>query len=414
VPDRDEIAVHLDAPELGAGRRIGVLRRERGLGRTVASFSHDPAWLSDRSFFQLAPDIGRWEGEQHFNVLPGIFSDAAPDRWGQTLMDRREAMAARREGRRPRRLEDFDYLLGVADEVRMGALRLVDADGVHLDDSTITVPPLARLRELEAVAREAEQGLPKDLVDEDRWIRMLIAPGSSLGGARPKANYRDPDGSLWIAKFPARDDRVDVGAWEFVMSQLARRAGIEMPEATMHRLDSPHATFAARRFDRAGDGRRRLYASAMTLTSRRDGEEGAYLDIARAIRDFVDPAKILPDQQELFRRVVFNVLTANRDDHLRNHGFLRTSKGWRLAPAFDVNPEPTKHEHALGLGDGIHAGDLDVVAATANLYGVGEPTQVITEVRKALVGWQKFASEAGISREEIEVMDDALPVGADH
>jgi serine/threonine-protein kinase HipA len=407
---REEIAVHLDAPELGGERRVGVLRREHGAGKTVASFSHDRDWLDDSAFFQLAPDIGSWEGEQHFSAMPGIFSDSAPDRWGRTLMDRREAMAARREDRRSRQLDDFDYLLGVSDGARMGALRFVGEDGTYLDDSSFAVPPSTYLRELQAVAREAERGLPKTASDEEKWIRMLIAPGSSLGGTRPKANYLDQDGSMWIAKFPSRDDRLDVGAWEYVMWRLARSAGIDMADAAMHRLDSTQATFATRRFDRRGPDQRRLYASAMTLSSRRDGDEGGYLDIAMAIRDLGDPGHIGADQQQLFRRLVFNVLTANRDDHLRNHGFLRTSMGWRISPAFDVNPDPTKYEHALAVTDGIHEGDLDLVTETADLYAVKKPDEVIGEVRQALTGWRKVAKDAGIARDEIDYMGDALTI----
>jgi serine/threonine-protein kinase HipA len=286
----------------------------------------------------------------------------------------------------------------------------VGEDGTYLDDSSLTVPPLASMRELQAVAWEAEKGLPKTPSDEERWIRMLIAPGSSLGGARPKANYLDQDGAMWIAKFPSRDDRLDVGAWEYVMWRLAGRAGIDMPEAAMHRLDSAQATFATRRFDRLSAGRRRLYTSAMTLTSRRDGDEGGYLDIATAIRDFGDPGRIGADQQQLFRRLVFNVLAANRDDHLRNHGFLRTTKGWRIAPAFDVNPDPTKYEHALAVADGIHDADLEAVKETAVLYAVKNPDEVIGEVRQALAGWWKVATDAGIVRDEIDYMGDALTI----
>jgi serine/threonine-protein kinase HipA len=401
--DRDRVVVHLDAAEIGPRQAVGSLARERAAAKSVISFAYEPDWVSSPASFALDPSLPLYEGEQYQPALPGIFADAAPDRWGRTLMERREALAARREGRRQRGLDDWDYLVGVNDRTRMGALRLARADDDgFLDDGELTIPPSTQLRDLEHWARELEHGLPDAGSEEERWIASLIAPGSSLGGARPKASFLD-DGALWIAKFPSREDRHDVGGWEYVVSRLAAEAGIEVPETRLLRLASPYRTFCARRFDRLGESRR-LYASAMTLAGRRDHEDAGYLDIARAIVIHGDPAAIEQDLQQLFRRVVFNVLTADRDDHLRNHGFLRTAGGWRLSPAFDVNPSPQKQEHSLALDDSLRVPDLDIVRETAPHYRLTakRAEEIIGEVDRVVAGWPAAARDADLPEDEVE------------
>jgi serine/threonine-protein kinase HipA len=286
----------------------------------------------------------------------------------------------------------------------MGALRLAQlGDGAFLDNEPITVPPSASLRELEHWAGELERGLPQTMSDEERWIAMLIAPGSSLGGARPKASFLAPDNSLWIAKFPSGEDRHDVGGWEYVLTRLARDAHIAVPETRAMRLGSTYHTFSSRRFDRLGDARR-LYASAMTLVGKSDHEGASYLDIAEAIVKLADPDAIVADLHQLYRRVVFNVVTANRDDHLRNHGFLRAHEGWRLAPAFDVNPLPEKLEHSLALNDTLRVPDLEIVRETAPFYRLSsaQASQIVDEVTKAVANWASAARDAGISSDEME------------
>jgi serine/threonine-protein kinase HipA len=408
---REGVQVHLDAEELGARRAIGALARERGGGRSVVSFAYEPAWVAAPDSFPLDPSLLLYEGEQYAPTLPGIFADAAPDRWGRTLLERRETQLARHQGRELRPLDEWDFLIGVDDRTRMGALRLARPGGTGEDfvgDERLPVPPLARLRELEHWAREAEERMGEELNEEERWLAMLVVPGSSLGGARPKANYVD-EGALWIAKFPSREDRHDVGAWEYVLSRLAAAAGIEVPETRLLSLGSVHRTFCARRFDRRGR-ERRLYASAMTLTGRRDNEDASYLDIARAIENLGDPTAIEADLRQLLRRVVFNVLVANRDDHLRNHGFLRTAGGWRLAPAFDVNPSTQRQEHSLALDDAIRSPDLEVVRETAPFYRLplAEVDETIEDVRLAVSGWQALAREAEVSGEERERIGSVL------
>lgn len=404
---RDRVFVHLDAAELGPDRAVGVLTRERSGSQSVVSFAYEPEWVGASDAFPLDPSLALFEGEQYLSALPGILADAAPDRWGRTLLERREALLARDSGRQPQPLDGWDFLVGVSDETRMGALRIArEGGGVFLDDGQLTIPPIARLRELEHWAAEVERGLPDVSGEEARWITMLIAPGSSLGGARPKASYLDEDGALWIAKFPSREDRHDAGAWEYVVARLAARAGIATPESRLLRLGSPYGTYCARRFDRVGADRR-LYASAMTLAGRRDGDpDASYLDVAQAIESFGDPAAIEDDLRQLFRRVVFNVLVSNHDDHLRNHGFLRTASGWRLAPAFDVNPSPHTREHSLALDGSLHAPQLDAVCETAGLYRLAaeEAEEIVTEVRAVTDGWRGEAVSVGLTREEVERM----------
>jgi serine/threonine-protein kinase HipA len=411
---RDQVVVHLDAQELGPERAVGTLGRERSASKSVISFAYEREWVTARGSFSLDPSLPLYQGEQYPSTLPGLFTDAAPDRWGRTLLERREAMAARRARRKQRHLDDWDFLVGVNDQTRMGALRFARvSDGAFLDNEPISVPPSARLRDLEHLAGELEKGLPQTTSDEERWIAMLIAPGSSLGGARPKANFLGDDGSLWIAKFPSREDRHDVGGWEYVVTRLAGDARIAVPETRLLRLGSTYQTFCARRFDRLGVGRR-LYASAMTLVGKRDQEDASYLDMAQAIVMLADPAGIVDDLQQLYRRVVFNVLTANRDDHLRNHGFLRTSRGWRLAPAFDVNPSPEKLEHSLALNDTLRVPDLEIVRETAPFYRLSSAlaSQIIDEVRYAVARWASAARDAGITRDEVERLATAFEIAS--
>ena len=319
----DTVTVHLDAAELGPQRAIGELRRVGSGARGAVSFAYDPAWLADRHGFEIDPLLGFYPGPQYVpsGGLPGIFADTAPDRWGRMLLERREALAARQEARSPRRLDDWDFLLGVSDRVRMGALRLRDADaGAFIEDGPMPIPPLTRLRALEHAAREVERTTDRSADDEAALLALLLAPGSSLGGARPKATFADEDGALWIAKFPSRSDRDDIGAWEYLVTRLAERAGIAIPETRLLQLTVEQRTFCARRFDRE-HGSRVLYASGMTLTGKTDGLGASYLDLAEAIADHGAPGSIDEDLQQLFRRIVFNILVSNATTTCGTTGF---------------------------------------------------------------------------------------------
>ena len=407
-----EVTVELDAAELGGPVRVGTLRRVSSPSGAVVAFGYDEAWLARRDAFVIDPAHGPYAGDQYPRAGDGIaavFTDAAPDRWGRTLLERREAVLARDEGRHRRTLAVWEFLLGVSDFSRMGALRFVDGDGRYLDDEPPGVPPTAGLRELEAAAWELEHPSRGGRLLEAERLALLLAPGSSLGGARPKATFEGEDGALWIAKFPSRMDRHDVGACELVLNDLAARAGVGVPERRLLALGDGHRTFAARRFDRA-PGTRRLYASAMTMTSRRDRDDASYLDIALAIADHGAPGWIREDLAQLFRRAAFNVLASHRDDHLRNHGFLRTAEGWRLSPAFDLNPTPRKPEHELSLDGAVHRGDLDVLRETAPFYRLSgsEAEIIIDEVRAALATWRDTVRALDLGNAELDVLEDAI------
>lgn len=334
------LEVWLDS-DLGPACRVGTLAHDRGQIR----FRYDPGWLGDARAFALDPDLSL-DGAPFFPKPElgnfGIFLDSSPDRWGQTLMKRREALLARDQNRSARTLYAWDYLIGVQDLTRQGALRFRFPDTqAFLGDEKLAAPPVTSLRELEAVANHLTGKRIDDLDALRQWLAVLVAPGASLGGARPKANFSETDGSLWIGKFPARDDERDIAAWEYVVHAMAMRAGIDVPPAKLVRLGLPHRTYCVRRFDRQG-GARRFYASAMTLLRRDQSEGASYLDLAHFIRTQGDGRHADADLEQLYRRVVFNVAVGNRDDHLRNHGFILASTGWRLAPAFDVNPNIDK------------------------------------------------------------------------
>ncbi len=333
----DSVIVEIDAAELSGEMIVGTLRRNRASGGSIIGFSYDQTWLDRPERFVLDPLHGLYAGDQwpRNGQIDPIFTDAATDRWGRTLLDRWEAIHAREEGRPRHRLDEWDYLLGVSDIGRMGALRMRTDDGVYLDPSP-GVPPMSRLPKLVAAARAVERH-NGDIDQEARDLAILVAPGSSLGGARPKASFLDDDGALWMAKFPALTDTRDMAACEWVLNELAAVAGIDVPEHRLLQIGRGHRTFAAQRFDRRGASRR-MYASAMTMVSRRDREPASYLDIALAIADYGASGSIELLLATLYRRVAFNIVTAHRDDHLRNHGFLREVDGWHLSTC--LRPEP--------------------------------------------------------------------------
>ena len=401
------VEVWLDDDSLGPTRRTGFLTRTAGRGGDTVRFDYDAAWLEEADAFELDNDLPLVGGAHYApagaDQLTGALQDGSPDRWGKMLMERREAIEARAQGRRVRTLHAWDFLLGVNDESRMGALRLKDPQtGAFLDANAIATPPLTDLRVLEDAADKVERGIEDGV---DQWLLQLVAPGASLGGARPKASFRDVDGSLWLAKFPSREDRRDIGLWEHLTYRLSLRAGIEMPDAKVLKLSGRGHTFAVRRFDRTTTSRRH-YASAMTRLARDDSEGASYLEIVQAIEEHGASTQIGAQLEQLFRRVLFNVLIGNRDDHLRNHGFLRQGNGWVLSPAFDVNPNPDKDDHVLTL-DGDHASPAsEVVLATRDFYrlSAAQARHIEREVRDAVRGWEVLARQAGLRNAEIELM----------
>jgi serine/threonine-protein kinase HipA len=411
--DRSSVDVVLDAAELMPLTKVGTVHFSPTRTDFPISFEYDRDWLKTAGCFALDPRLELFAGEQHppsSSVTFGVFQDAAPDRWGRVLMERREGVRARRERRKLRRLGEMDFLLRVNDLTRSGALRF-HASERYLDDSKeLAAPPVTSLRELAQVSLKLEQPGADDAPEMERWLAILVAPGTSLGGARPKASFVDADDSLWLGKFPSREDRYDVGGWEFVVHQLARRAKIVVPPARIEKLTDRYSTFCVARFDRKRT-QRRMFASAMTLLERRDGDaEASYLDLAELVATHGASGHIESDLAQLFRRVVFNVLVSNRDDHLRNHGFLRTRSGWRLAPAYDMNPSADKHQHALTLDGASADPSIEAVLDTAQFYRltVDEAKAAVSEIRSVVAEWKTTARAIGLSRAEQQRMESAF------
>jgi len=395
--------------DLGPARKVGTLAHDRGQIR----FHYERDWLQDPRAFALDPDLSL--DEHPFFPKPelgnfGIFLDSSPDRWGQTLMKRREALQAKDEQRSPRPLYAWDFLVGVQDLTRQGALRFRrPGTEAFLGDEKMAAPPVTTLRELEAVAYQLSNRRIDDLDALRKWLAVLVAPGASLGGARPKANFTEADGSLWIGKFPARDDDRDIGAWEYVVHQLAQKAGIDVPPAKLIKLNNDFHTFCVQRFDRA-NGSRRFYASAMTLLRKTQSEGTSYLELAQFIRAQGDAEHADADLEQLFRRVAFNVAVGNRDDHLRNHGFVLGRTGWRLAPAFDVNPNIDKAEHVLNIDDVDNRPSLETVLSTAAFYGLDDmqAQRIMNEVVMVVDHWQDAARRIRISGADIDLTAGAF------
>ena len=288
---------------------------------------------------------------------------------------------------------------------RQGALRFKPkGTQIFIAHDALAVPPLTRLAELSDTAHALTRKDRDDLEQLRRWLAVLVAPGASLGGARPKANFMELDGTVWIAKFPAWQDTRDVGAWEYLVWILAQQAGVQMPPAKKLKIgNSGYHTFCVQRFDRVNQ-QRRFYASAMTQLATQEREDGvhSYLDIAQCLADHGDPDSLQGDLEQLFRRAVFNVAVGNRDDHLRNHGFLLARQGWCLAPAFDINPDPDKDTHVLNLDELDNRPSLDSVRATAEYYRLRPATaeRIIREVLSVVQGWEALAKQHGLPVEE--------------
>jgi serine/threonine-protein kinase HipA len=407
----ESLWVWLDDPAFGPLQQIGTLSRgDRGSVR----FAYEPSWLKHAHAFPLDPGLDLSAGE----FFPGgsnfgVFMDSCPDRWGQILMKRREAVEAREEGRTPRTLGAWEFLLGVQDCTRIGALRFSPpGGGAFLADEARSAPPVARIAELQAVAWELTRKKQDDLGKIKEWLKVLVAPGSSLGGARPKANLVDEDGSLWIAKFPSSDDDYDVAVWEKLLQDLAGRCGITVPKSRLLQVGGGYHTFLVQRFDRSGL-RRRFFVSAMTMLGHQDTEDASYLELAEFVATYGEPERIGGDLRELFTRVAFNVATANRDDHLRNHGFLRSPAGWRLAPAYDMNPSFKKDEHVLSLDLYSRAPSLDLVLSTAEYYRLGRDAarSIIEDVRNVVGEWQVHARKLGLSARDCSEAEHLFDTG---
>ena len=393
---------------------MGKLYSANIRGRELFSFEYSKEWIrtADPSFV-FDPDLHLYEGRQYVEAdkpLFGVFSDSCPDRWGRLLIKRREAILAKDEGRKPRALTESDYLLGVFDRTRLGALRFsTEENGPFLSaDTELSAPPWTTLRTLESASLSFEND---ENGQEEKWLRLLLAPGSSLGGARPKASVQAPDGSLWIAKFPSRHDEWNSGVWEIVVHDLAALCGLNVPEAKLETFSETGGTFLVKRFDRNGD-QRIHFTSAMALLGKTDGDDTAdvsYLDIASFIKS--NGASPKQDLKELWKRVVFNMAVSNTDDHLRNHGFLLADNGWSLSPMYDVNPNIYGNSLSLNISSDDNAIDFDLAAETARYYNIDsrEAESLIADIRKTVSGnWRAIAANYGLSRSAINNMEPAF------
>jgi serine/threonine-protein kinase HipA len=411
---RRPIYVTLD---LGKPELCGTLWSEVNRGKEIFSFEYDSHWLGSRKILLLDPMLRFSSGTQYAQGANfGVFLDSAPDRWGRFLIKRREAVKAREEERPVRPLKETDYLLGVHDAYRVGALRFqTDKSSPYLDhDNRYAAPPLARLRELEFASLQIEQDDSLEKRDHARWLHMLIAPGGSLGGARPKASVVDENGALWLAKFPSRSDFHDVGAWEMVIHELGTMCGLRLPEARLEKFASRYHTFIVRRFDRTAEGKRLFFMSAMTALGKNDGDDAtsgvSYLDIADLLMRF--GSHTTEDLQELWARMVFHVLVSNTDDHLRNHGFLIDSGGWRLSPAFDLNPNPDGDGLKLNISENDNSQDPQLLLQVAKYFRF-KPEQAqnrLHEIQSIVGGWRRVALKHSLSRSEIAAMTPAFRV----
>ena len=408
------VDVYADWIGLENTSHIGTLSARSVRGKEVFSFEYNDAWLRRNDSRILDPELRYFRGPQYPREDKpnfGLFLDSSPDRWGRMLMRRREAILSRKFGRVPRKLGEIDYLLGVHDKCRMGALRFreTDHEGFQNDDQTMAAPPWSTLRDLEYASFLAENEENDEVLDP--WLAMLIAPGSSLGGARPKASVIDEKGELWIAKFPGKNDERDTCAWEMVTAEIAREAGLDMSECRLDSFSKRGSTFLTRRFDRRGE-RRIHFASAMTLLGRRDGdnaESGAsYLELA----DFIMRQGSRPnaDLRELWRRIVFSIAVANTDDHLRNHGFLLDEKGWRLSPAYDLNPSPDSAGLALAIDENDNSLDFALAISVAKYFRltIQEANSILSSVRTAAATWRERAKRMNIAKGEIDRMARAF------
>jgi len=400
------VYVDIDGVPYLAGRLWARVRKNR----ESATFEYDEHWLAYKDRFSLEPALKLGPGPYHTGADKPVFGamgDSAPDRWGRALMRRSERRRAERTGKSPRTLMEIDYLLMVNDETRQGALRFATSEGGPFLAACdgVAVPPLMDLPKLLSAA---DHVLGDSDSEED--LRLLLAPGSSLGGARPKASVRDRDGSLAIAKFPRRDDETDSVRWEAVAMRLAGYAGLSVPEWRLEIIvDKP--VLLSKRFDRTG-GIRIPFLSAMSMLDAVDKETRSYLEFVDALRQHgAAPGE---DIRALWRRIVFNILISNTDDHLRNHGFLyRGPDGWRLAPAYDLNPVPVDIKPrvlttAIDLDDGTASLDLAMGVADYFRLTVSEARGIVAEVEGAVAKWRDVASGLGLRAAEVDRMASAF------
>ena len=411
-----KLYVYADFDWLKEIELIGELGYESLRGSDSYCFTFSDDWLKKHGDLFLSDDLNNYPGQQYTQPgkdIFGCFSDALPDRWGRTLLLRREQLAAIEEKRPVRRLSSFDFLTGIDDFSRMGAFRFKenpDSDFINVSES-LKIPPLTDIRGLIAASAEIERSEEDNVLPDRKWITQLVQPGSSLGGARPKASVIDTDKTLYVAKFTSRNDDYDAGLWEHFSHLLAAKAGINAAKTKVIATGEKYHTLLSERFDRTKDGQRIHFASAMTLLGLNDGDNATtghgYLDIVDfIIQNCTDVDRNL---QELYRRVAFNICIGNSDDHFRNHGFLLTAKGWTLSPAYDMNPTLNEYQSLL-ISATSNKADLGILFDTCGDYMLNckIAEKIISEVTEAVKGWREIAICQGISKREIDMFSGVL------
>lgn len=407
--DNNEIIISISLG--GANIRVGKLWFHVKGQKESASFEYDKQWLNHPERFSLEPALKLTEGAFHTGQgvsLFGAIGDSAPDRWGRVLMRRWEALKVKEQNRAPRTLFEIDYLLGVNDEVRQGALRFSsssDENAFLSSKQKNSIPPLVNLPEL---LSSTERFIADNESAED--LSLLLVPGSSLGGARPKASIRNKDGSLAIAKFPRKDDEFNVVVWEAITLTLAKKAGIKVP---VYRLETilKKPVLIINRFDRK-DEERIPFLSAMSMLNARDNQQHSYLEIAYALAQ--NGASPEEDMKELWRRIVFTIMVSNTDDHLRNHGFIyERQKGWRLSPAYDINPTPIEiapHILTTSIDFYDNSASLEIAISVAKEFRLKkqEALSIIKEVAFSVKQWREVAYKFGVSKRECDRMSSAF------
>ena len=411
-----KLYVYADFDWLKEVELIGELGYESLRGADSYSFTFDNEWLRLHSDLFLGDDLNNYPGQQYTQPdkdIFGCFSDALPDRWGRTLLLRREQIAAAEEKRPIRRLSSFDFLTGIDDFSRMGGFRFKeDLDGEFINVSeSLKIPPLTDIRELIAASAEIEKCEENNMLPDRKWIAQLVQPGTSLGGARPKANVIDTDKTLYVAKFPSRKDDYDTGLWEHFSHLLAIKAGINAATTKVLTTGEKYHTLLSKRFDRSQEGKRIHFASAMTLLGLEDGDNATnghgYLDMV----DFIlqNCTDVERNLQELYRRVAFNICIGSSDDHFRNHGFLLAAKGWTLSPAYDMNPTLNEYQSLL-ISSTTNKSDLSILFDTCEDYMINFKTaeKIISEVVEVVKEWRELAIRLGISKSEMNMFAGVL------
>lgn len=406
----EKIYVYADFDFLAQAEKIGVLSYERVRGNDHFSFEYSPEWLKLHGGIILSGDVLNVRGMQHprgGNSVFGFVKDSFPDRWGRLLLDRRERLAAQEEQRPVRSLSNYDYLVGIEDLTRMGGIRYSkEENGTFINEnSKYCVPPLESLRALCDACEELESAEERNELPQQRWLDQLVDPGSSLGGARPKANVVDTDGKYYVAKFPSKKDLEDTELIEHFSHLLARKAGINVANTKVLSVSKSRHILLSERFDRTVDGKRRHFASAMSLLGLDDGcgatTGNGYLDIV----DFIvsNCTNVQQNLRELYRRVAFNILFGNTDDHFRNHGFLLTPKGWTLSPAYDINPS-TKRYQCLLINENTETSDIKALLDACESYMLSrkDAQNIVDEVSSTINDWQRIATENQIPNRVLE------------